>query len=587
MADITDIQLKIKAVEFALDSFAEFENNEEERKKYLREHFTAKPGLKTYFGFSLNKLQDVLIKLQDEKNLLLTQLLAQPQDATNISHKVDALTINMEEMKLETRKVLSHLVSLQDEKSAQNSGQKSVTGSDLDRGKVLYDNLQKTEIIDQDVVGSGLPAMPNDIIVVAQAMLNKKLRPNENFLVELYTPHIMKIISEIDPNLRLVNSEVYPWIHVPSQDKKLELKPDLFSAHHAFIEYRPPYKNVPSITRSSAISNAPENVEMRSLFGRFHAWECRSSIHCIFDAKWKLDYGVFGDKSKYLQICGDQLNDHDDQPVKLRGILFDVENFWMIESYGNAIVTLVECKWNILGSKKILVDFLSSKDPWMEAATALCNQLHVSIVDYSTTSFSTTNTTSTTTAVKCAWLGAGANGRIFELTDGTVMKVVIGKRSQMVEREYLLMLKYFLQRDVSSSIFPIVEHSYRCGVVCDNVEYAGYLLQKKGEKIGLPLSKIMITELARSMHVLHSHEVIHSDPRLDNVLLVDGQLKWIDFRDSVSVTARVDMRYDVYILCRSLDISIQKPDMDIEEYIVEKSVDKLIEILLRASSEKA
>ncbi len=88
MADIAEIQLKIKAVEFALGTFADYEN-EEERRNFLRQNFTAIPGLKTYFDFTkdelkdaLNKLQDALNKLQDALNKLLEKenlLLAQLQ----------------------------------------------------------------------------------------------------------------------------------------------------------------------------------------------------------------------------------------------------------------------------------------------------------------------------------------------------------------------------------------------------------------------------------------------------------------------------------------------------------------------------
>lgn len=69
MANIAEIQLKIKAVEFALGTFADYEN-EEERRNFLRQNFTAIPWLKTYFGFSEDKLQDALTR---NENLLLTQ----------------------------------------------------------------------------------------------------------------------------------------------------------------------------------------------------------------------------------------------------------------------------------------------------------------------------------------------------------------------------------------------------------------------------------------------------------------------------------------------------------------------------------
>ena len=69
MADIAEIQLEIKAVKFALDSFADYENDQE-RKKILRQNFTAIPGLKTYFSFSETELKDEKKQLQ---NLLLVR----------------------------------------------------------------------------------------------------------------------------------------------------------------------------------------------------------------------------------------------------------------------------------------------------------------------------------------------------------------------------------------------------------------------------------------------------------------------------------------------------------------------------------
>ena len=71
MADnfIAEIQSEIKAVKFALGTFADYEN-EEERRNFLRQNFTPIPGLKTYFGFSEFELKDALKK---QENLLLAQ----------------------------------------------------------------------------------------------------------------------------------------------------------------------------------------------------------------------------------------------------------------------------------------------------------------------------------------------------------------------------------------------------------------------------------------------------------------------------------------------------------------------------------
>jgi hypothetical protein len=63
MTDIAEVRLEIKAVEFSLGSFADYQI-EEERRNFLRQNFSAVPGLKTYFGFSETKQQDE--KKQDE-----------------------------------------------------------------------------------------------------------------------------------------------------------------------------------------------------------------------------------------------------------------------------------------------------------------------------------------------------------------------------------------------------------------------------------------------------------------------------------------------------------------------------------------
>ena len=72
MVNIAEIQLEIRAEEFALASFADLED-EEERRKFLKHQFTSQPILKKYLGFSEDKLQNALSKLQKNNNLLLAQ----------------------------------------------------------------------------------------------------------------------------------------------------------------------------------------------------------------------------------------------------------------------------------------------------------------------------------------------------------------------------------------------------------------------------------------------------------------------------------------------------------------------------------
>ena len=66
---MSELDLEIAAVKFLLESFAIAEN-EVSRNNILRENFGV-PYLKTYFGFSKEILQNILLQLQKKKEHLL------------------------------------------------------------------------------------------------------------------------------------------------------------------------------------------------------------------------------------------------------------------------------------------------------------------------------------------------------------------------------------------------------------------------------------------------------------------------------------------------------------------------------------
>lgn len=73
MDGIAEIQSEIKAVKFALKSFAQY-RDDHQRQDYLRSNFDVVLNLDTYFGFSQDKLAEFLDKLQGKENLLLAKL---------------------------------------------------------------------------------------------------------------------------------------------------------------------------------------------------------------------------------------------------------------------------------------------------------------------------------------------------------------------------------------------------------------------------------------------------------------------------------------------------------------------------------
>jgi hypothetical protein len=364
----------------------------------------------------------------------------------------------------------------------------------------------------------------------------------------------MKIVDEVNPGLRLVNSEHFQWLRCMSGHRKCDMKPDLFSAHHALIQFSAPYDNAPTCV-------------VNRLFGKFIGWENRASIHCIWDAKWKINMDAFGEQCKYLQIAGEDCVDHNGVALKLKGVLFDKDEFWMIKSSGSTITEVLKCKWSQSGSKQLLVGFLEGFNPWLEATNALCNALGVTIVDYTETKQNLT-----------AWLGTGANGRVFRLSNGQVIKIIVGLKGNDPEKEYLFMLKLQKQEDVAHLVFPIIEDSFRSGET-RGVRFAGYLLAQVGEQLVNPLSPDVKSALARSLCELHSHDVIHGDPRIENVLILNGAIKWIDFRLSEMVTSKIDKRKDVEILLISLGGNVATASEDIQAYLNDSCVDNLHRVL--------
>ena len=464
-----------------------------------------------------------------------------------MSLKQEQMSLKQEQISLKQEEANAEMRRLNASRAVIGDQHCKVSASNTDHGRSILNSLVANRGIVSITSGEGPAVLTAELIQAATLMRDRG--ENESEIVNLYTPSLMEIIADVNPLLRLVNSETYQWIRCASGHRKSDMKPDLFSAYHPLVRYL------------SAYSKAPD-CSVRRLFGKFEGWQCRSSIHCIWGAKKTINMEGFGEKCKYLQIAGEDCFDHNGVALKLKGILFDVDEFWMIRSSGNTIVDVVKCRWLQEGSRQCLVDFLRNVDPWIDATAAICERLHESVVDFSGSEDGP------------AWLGSGANGRVFKLESGKVIKVVVGEHSQDVEKEFKTMLHNYKREATSSLVFPVVEGSHRAGIV-GGVRYAGYLMAKEGEKMKRPLSDELRGKMAIALFGLHCNDVIHGDPRIENALLLDGEVKWIDFRESDMVTAKVSMRRDVSILFESLGGVVKGSEDCIEVYVNSRTVENL------------
>lgn len=415
-----------------------------------------------------------------------------------------------------------------------------------DHGKQIMKCLIKFNAIHEVApIEDQLPALSQQTLSEIQNLYNKKINQKQNiherFLVNLCTPEIQSIIEEIHPEIRLINSEEYSWLHGASEDSRCDMKPDLLVAYHAIVEELPPY------------DGAPDCAVPRK-FGRFPCWNCCPSIWCLLDAKWKIDIGAFGESCKYLQLCGQYYKDWQGEELKLKLILFDVEEFWMITSCGVDITMLKKCKWNQPGSRNELKTFITTTDHWMIATENLLidlgksfHSLHLVepgnqiMNDQNVTPSSELNNNSRM-PLPPSILGAGSYGRVYRLSNGEVLKVALDNSTTLLEKEYKTILRIQSNPSISHFVIPVIPDSFR--YFNDEFEYAGYLLEYEGSKVISTCprlqGKVIWTtspgqneiDLLYFLHDLHQSGIIHGDPRVDNVLKKDEQYKWIDFMQS-------------------------------------------------------
>jgi hypothetical protein len=91
MADIAEIRLKIKAVEFVLASFTKYRNKEEERVAFLDSQLETVRFLDVYSDFSKAELKEKEKEQQHEKNLLLEKEKEQQHEKNLLLEKENLL----------------------------------------------------------------------------------------------------------------------------------------------------------------------------------------------------------------------------------------------------------------------------------------------------------------------------------------------------------------------------------------------------------------------------------------------------------------------------------------------------------------
>ena len=168
-----------------------------------------------------------------------------------------------------------------------------------------------------------------------------------------------------------------------------------------------------------------------------------------------------------------------------------------------------------------------NKSPWIAILAAACLSLGVRVVDYD------------------AFLGCGARGRVFKVI-GQDRKLLALK---IVKEDFVRSL-----HNEEAALRRAQDSGLTARLVGKCIELSGgaaLLMFPVGKPLPQPTTQSEVATLYRFLWQLHEKDLVHGDPRVPNVILMDKQLFWIDFAEMGKATPFL-RQVDAAILTRSI-----------------------------------
>lgn len=94
-----------------------------------------------------------------------------------------------------------------DEMERLNQASLQMSACNTDHGVAVHNSLTVTSNVKVSLDGSGSSIIDDDLIEKVPFIYNQYPRSHEQHLVSLYAPILIEILAEVNPDLRLVNSE--------------------------------------------------------------------------------------------------------------------------------------------------------------------------------------------------------------------------------------------------------------------------------------------------------------------------------------------------------------------------------------------
>jgi tRNA A-37 threonylcarbamoyl transferase component Bud32 len=338
----------------------------------------------------------------------------------------------------------------------------------------------------------------------------------------MYVARITPFLAKAFPNRVIVNSEEFQWLAPTKEvDAKFKQKPDLFVANHSYYVHKGP-----KITNERG---QELNLERQARTEHTYAFGVPASSRELWDElvlmDCKLDFGNagYGEHLRHLEWLGHAAGNRNG----VRGCYFGFENFRLTESKNGAARCTLDGRWDGPGSMAAFQAFFKPS-VWEQAITAACKYFAVKVASRDLGYQSR----------DCAFLGAGADGRAIAVfpaehnapRKGDLMALKVSlKPNRLVSEFKKLSSMSALGVDV---IGLVQEGKQNRNKVKVTPEWGAYLMPSVGEpttpEAVLTWKEHDFKALFLSLHSIHEQGYYHGDPRLANVVKVDGKFIWID-----------------------------------------------------------
>jgi hypothetical protein len=331
------------------------------------------------------------------------------------------------------------------------------------------------------------------------------------------------------PDLTLVDSESFSWL-CTSSNSKLDQSPDFFLCESALYETRFPQTDT---SMGALLASTRQTLPGDFRFGVIPDRRLYDSVY-ILDAKRKIKPADRGELITHLRWLGASKNH------PRRGMLFDAEDFVLIEVDGPYYRQVIEGRFSTKGSLSCIREFFP---PFRYSLKEICNLAQVTLFDPKLHK-----------AASCGFLGAGGSGRVFRVVsadaditriraaDIQAVKVVERESQTCFQTEFNRLSEHRDNCECNNFVRPVsqlVRTENLCGYVMSPVGAA--LTRESVLAPGFPTIEDVFLSLCESVHNHHnlpsneSAPIAHGDSRLPNVLLVDKGvanpfLAWCDLR---------------------------------------------------------